>query len=50
MSFILTSVYGHVSGEVVVGVEDLPTLEAGISLLLVGGETGETGEALLSLP
>ena len=42
--------YGHVSGEVVVSVEDLPTLWAGISLLLAGGEAGEAGEGLLSLP
>lgn len=45
--------YGHVSGEVVVGVKDLPTLWAGISLLLAGGETCEACEAckgLLSLP
>ena len=47
---LLTGVYGHVSGEVVVGVEDLPTLLAGISLLLAGGETGETGQTLLRLP
>ena len=39
--------YGHVSGKVVVSVEDFPTLRAGIGLLLVGGETGE---ALLGLP
>ena len=35
---LLTGVYGHVSGEVVVGVEDLPTLWTGISLLLAGGQ------------
>ena len=41
------------SGEVVVGVKDLPTLWAGIALLLAGGQTGEAaeaGEVLLSLP
>ena len=32
----LTCVYRHVPGQVVVGVEDLPTLRAGIGLLLVG--------------
>ena len=44
---LLTGVYGHVSGEVVVSVEDLPTLGTRVGLLLVGGETGE---ALLGLP
>ena len=50
---LLTGVYGHVSGEVVVGVEDLPTLGAGIALRLAGGQTGEAGEAgevILCLP
>ena len=37
--------YWHVSGEVVVSVEDLPALGAGIALLLAGAEASEAAEA-----
>ena len=43
----ITRVDRHVSGEVVVGVEDLPTLGTRVGLLLAGVEARQAGETVI---